>query len=113
VHYPNLNVFLSILNNEDMLNVASNSIDRVIAPLSLHIVNNPDKMLSEVMRVLKPGGKFVFNVWGDRLEDNVFDLVENIMKRINMGSTSTSSVRSNWYLGDKAVVNTALNVAGF
>lgn len=44
----------------------------------------PDKVkaFAEARRVLKPGGKFVFNVW-DRIEENEFaDLVTNALKTL-------------------------------
>ena len=38
--------------------------DRYIANLTLHIVENPGKMLAETFRILSSGGIAGFSVWG-------------------------------------------------
>lgn len=46
----------------------------------------------EVKRVLKPGGRFLFNVW-DRIEENVFAYdVTNALARI-----SPTTRRASWH----------------
>lgn len=45
---------------EDMVAIESGSVDAVICTLVLCTVRNVDKCLQEVIRVLRPGGKFFF-----------------------------------------------------
>lgn len=47
-----------------------NSFDVVVANYVVHHFADPDKVFSEITRVLKPGGRFVFAVWGPRDEQS-------------------------------------------
>ncbi|MEP7287195.1 MAG: class I SAM-dependent methyltransferase [Chloroflexota bacterium] len=44
----------------ERLDAADASVDAVVATLVLCSVRNPQKVLQEILRVLKPGGRFVF-----------------------------------------------------
>jgi 2-polyprenyl-3-methyl-5-hydroxy-6-metoxy-1,4-benzoquinol methylase len=53
---------------EDMVNVATNSVDAVVAVLVLHHIAHLDQALSEVARVLRPDGRLIAVVphpWAD------------------------------------------------
>ncbi len=39
--------------------LTDNSIDTVVANSVLHLISNPEKVISEIYRVLKKGGKFI------------------------------------------------------
>ncbi|MCW9706124.1 class I SAM-dependent methyltransferase [Fodinibius salsisoli] len=52
----------------EMLEQADNSFDVVICSLGLMYYPNPEKALSEMFRVLKPGGRAAALVWGARKE---------------------------------------------
>jgi ubiquinone/menaquinone biosynthesis C-methylase UbiE len=44
----------------EAMNLLDNSADAAVTSLVLCSVSNPDKVVSEIRRVLKPGGRFVF-----------------------------------------------------
>lgn len=51
---------------EDMSLIQDDSVDLVTCSLGFMYFPNPDLALEEVYRVLKPGGRVVFSVWGNR-----------------------------------------------
>lgn len=48
------------------LAVADGSVDAVLCSLGLMYVPEPERVLSEARRVLRPGGRLVVSVWGER-----------------------------------------------
>ena len=51
---------------EDLERAPDNSVDLVTCALGLMYVADPAKAMAEALRVLKPGGRAVFAVWGER-----------------------------------------------
>lgn len=51
---------------EDLANVPDASVDLVTCAFGLMYVPDPDVAMAEAFRVLKPGGRAVFAVWGER-----------------------------------------------
>ncbi|KRB69201.1 class I SAM-dependent methyltransferase [Noviherbaspirillum sp. Root189] len=75
----------------------------------------PDKAraFSEARRVLRPGGRFIFNVW-DRIEDNDFaDLVTNSLKTIFSHDPPQFLARTPHGYHDPAVITQNLEHGGF
>ncbi|TPM37573.1 class I SAM-dependent methyltransferase [Mesorhizobium sp. B2-3-4] len=67
----------------------------------------------EARRVLKPGGRFLFNVW-DRIEDNVFaDDVTNALARMFPGDPPRFLARTPHGYHDKALIRRDVEEAGF
>ncbi len=67
----------------------------------------------EAMRVLKPGGHFLFNVW-DRIEENVFaDDVTNALARIFPDDPPRFLARTPYGYHDTALIRSELEEAGF
>ena len=66
-----------------------------MAPLSLHIVNDYKKMLSEALRVLKKGAKAGFSLWGRRENITIYPLLEGVMERHGLGP-QTKPVKTNY-----------------
>lgn len=67
----------------------------------------------EARRVLKPGGRFLFNVW-DRIEENVFaDDVTNALVRIFPDDPPRFLARTPHGYHDKALIRRDLEDAGF
>jgi SAM-dependent methyltransferase len=58
------------------IDLADNSIDRVVCFETLHHVPNPEEVLSEIYRVLKPGGVAGFAEPGEHHSDSPFSKAE-------------------------------------
>jgi ubiquinone/menaquinone biosynthesis C-methylase UbiE len=75
----------------------------------------PDRLAAyrEARRVLKPGGRFLFNVW-DRIEENVFaDDVTNALARFFPGDPPRFLARTPHGYHDTALIRGDLENAGF
>ncbi|MDX8466236.1 methyltransferase domain-containing protein [Mesorhizobium sp. VK23B] len=75
----------------------------------------PDRTLGyrEAKRVLKPGGRFLFNVW-DRIEENVFaDDITNALARIFPDDPPRFLARTPYGYHDTALIRRELEDAGF
>jgi ubiquinone/menaquinone biosynthesis C-methylase UbiE len=75
----------------------------------------PDRILGyrEARRVLKPGGRFLFNVW-DRIEENVFaDDVTNALARLFPNDPPRFLARTPHGYHDEALIRSELEKAGF
>jgi ubiquinone/menaquinone biosynthesis C-methylase UbiE len=68
---------LKNLNCENLLGILDESQDVYFASSVLHIVENPEKMISEAYRILKKGGKAGFSVWGDPEKSSFFTIINN------------------------------------
>ena len=53
--------------NAEALPFADGSFDAAYANLSLQLTEHPDAMLGEVWRVLRPGARAAFSVWGAKV----------------------------------------------
>lgn len=104
---PNSEFFVA--NNEN-LPYDSNSCDRYISNLSLFLVENPENMLKEAWRVLKPGGKAVFSVFGVPGEHNFYILYSKSANKIGI---ELPVAKNYFHLNDKTYLNTLMSNAGF
>jgi ubiquinone/menaquinone biosynthesis C-methylase UbiE len=66
-NFPNITFKQSDAENIPLEN---NSIDVIIANFVVHHLAEPNKVFSEIYRVLKPKGKFAFAVWGANEEQS-------------------------------------------
>ena len=53
--------------NAEALPFADGSFDAVYANLSLQLTEHPETVLREVWRVLRPGARAAFSVWGAKV----------------------------------------------
>lgn len=64
--FESINTTVHQGNSEDIRSIIPDEVaDKYISSLCLQIVNNPDNMINESIRVLKKGGKAAFSVWGN------------------------------------------------
>lgn len=68
------------------------SLDRYLANLLIMIVPEPDMALREAARVLKPGGKAGFSVWGRRGESPMFTLLVDVCNELGFHKMTYSSL---------------------
>eukprot|EP00698_Gefionella_okellyi_P023659 TRINITY_DN8142_c0_g1_i1.p1 TRINITY_DN8142_c0_g1~~TRINITY_DN8142_c0_g1_i1.p1 ORF type:complete len:279 (+),score=56.21 TRINITY_DN8142_c0_g1_i1:162-998(+) len=88
----------------------ANAFDDVVANLCLHLVENPDTMLTEMMRVTKPGGRAAATVWGRPVNSSMFSIVTDSMKEIGV---EQNSKRSAFHLGDRDALRQKFIAHGF
>ncbi|MEM9782232.1 MAG: methyltransferase domain-containing protein [Pseudomonadota bacterium] len=70
-------------DTETLSGVADGSVDLVTCALGLMYVPEPRRALAEALRVLKPGGRAVFAVWGERRHcgwSEIFPIVDARVK---------------------------------
>lgn len=107
------NIHLSIIDNENIEIFKDNEVKKVISNLSLHLVSDPNKMLSEIYRILDKNDKtssLALSVWG-RIENNFYmRFISEIYKRNNIELPST---RSNFHLSDMEEVRKLMKENGF
>lgn len=109
-HFPQSNVSFRLLDNENLIGIPDNTFDVVFSNLSLQLVSNPEKMLSEALRVLKPGGRAGFTVWGRKELSKFFTTVPTVMRR---NGFVLPQDRSNFHLGDKDKMISMVKTIGY
>jgi ubiquinone/menaquinone biosynthesis C-methylase UbiE len=87
------------------------SFDRVMANLTLMLVNDVDRALAEIHRVLRPGGIFACTVWGRAEKSPLFTMPAEAVKRA--GVVVEDPERSNFHLGDATKFRERLAGHGF
>lgn len=68
-------------------------------------------MLSEAYRVLQPGGKVGFTVWGRKENSRFFTIIPQVLGKY--GIQSSTNERSNFHLSDRDLLINILEKAGF
>ncbi len=111
IHVDELNIDVLHADNEHLeAYVPDSSVDKVIASLSLHIVNNPMAMLKECMRVMKPGAMSIFTVWGAKEHSYIFLSVDTIKEKYGIPK---SQRRQPWHMNDRNKTIQLFKDAGF
>jgi len=85
------------------------SFDRVACQFSLMYFENRQQALREMVRVLRPGGLLVFNVW-DRLEENPGFLARTLFWQKLVGDRARDEAP--YSLGDKEELSSLAGSAG-
>mmetsp|Transcript_139955 Transcript_139955/g.390181 ORF Transcript_139955/g.390181 Transcript_139955/m.390181 type:complete len:272 (+) Transcript_139955:100-915(+) len=87
------------------------SFDCYVACLALMITPDTSKMLKECHRVLKPGGRAAFAVWGDKAKSPMMTIPPQSLKACGF---TPPAKRSNFHLGDdEAALRALVLEAGF
>ena len=116
-----LDVTRSILNPKQRvvvgacapLPIASDSFDAVSSRFTLMLVSDPMAAFGEVHRALKPGGKFVFSVWGTAEENRWSSALTEIVAAKLKTRLPSSDEPHAFRLADSDEVSAMLLSAGF
>ena len=103
-------VYAVVANNEK-LPFPDAYFDCYMANLSLMIVNDFNKQISEAYRVLEEGGCAGFTVWGRKEHTEFFTFFPEILER--NGVTLPEESHTNFHLNDKDKLEASLVKAGF
>lgn len=103
-----INLYLKEANNENMP-FEENKFDLVISSLSLHLVENPEKMLLEVKRIMKPEANAFFSIWGKPENCLPFTVLPNNLKKANI---TLPNNRSNFHLSKEETLKELFNKTG-
>jgi len=103
-----INLFLKEADNEN-LPFEENRFDLIISSLSLHLVADPEKMLFEVKRILKPEAFAYFSIWGRPENCLPFTVIPNNLKKANIVLPNN---RSNFHLSKEETLKELFNKAG-
>ena len=63
---------------------ADNTFDRYVSNMVLHYADDPNGMVNECYRVLKPGGICGFTIWGRRESSPLFTIVPDVLDDLNL-----------------------------
>lgn len=112
--WEDLNVDLFEADNEDVKNVFAQGgeVDCLIANLSIHIVNSPEKMMREMHRVLRTGGKAIFSVWGSQ-QNSEFFMLPARAQALFCPNSPEENERGFWHLNDRTTVLDLMKKQGF
>lgn len=87
------------------------SLDRYLANLMIMILPEPDMALREAARVLVPGGRAGFSVWGRREESPMFTMLVDVCNELGFHHMTYSSLFN--LGGDENVLRERVLAAGF
>jgi ubiquinone/menaquinone biosynthesis C-methylase UbiE len=83
-NFPLYNVTLAKANSEDLSSIENETFEVYSASLVLNLTENPEKMLSEAHRILKPKGRIGCSVWGERNSTTVMSIFPKILQENNI-----------------------------
>jgi ubiquinone/menaquinone biosynthesis C-methylase UbiE len=89
-----------------------NCIDRVTCRCGVMFFNDAGSVMSEVLRVLKPGGRVAFLVWGS-FEQPFFDATVAVVLRLVSGAQMPTQAREMFRFAAPGSLEHALRTAGF
>ena len=90
---------------------ADQSFDRLMANLNLMLVPAPEAALAEAARVLRPGGRAGWSVWGRREQSPMFTLAPRVAQEV--GIELPEAPRSNFDLGERESLREQVRASGF
>ncbi|KAF1335780.1 Alanine--trna ligase, partial [Globisporangium splendens] len=106
-----LDVKIMEANGQDLKDIATASTDRFVSNLCLQLTPDPDAMLRETKRVLKPNGLAGFTIWGRPENSGLFTIDSAFNKEVGL---SDGAVHANFELGqDLVALRKRFAAAGF
>jgi ubiquinone/menaquinone biosynthesis C-methylase UbiE len=87
-------------------------VDRVTCRCGLMFFNDTGLVMSEVLRVLRPGGRAAFLVWGS-FEQPFFDATVGVVLRLINGAQMPAQAREMFRFASRSSLERALKTAGF
>jgi ubiquinone/menaquinone biosynthesis C-methylase UbiE len=108
------NITTRIMNAEQ-LDLPDNSYDAVISRLGLMLIPKRQQALTEIQRVLKPGGRIAAIVWSKPERNPLFALYINLVNLVakSRGQESDGKRPDPFSLADTTLFTSALTEAGF
>ena len=95
----------------EALPFVSASFDRVVSQFGLMFFQDPLQALSEMRRVLRPGGKISVAVWASLEDTPGYAAVADILKEL-FGADVAKSIEAPYSLGDREVLSALFARAG-
>ncbi len=92
---------------------ADDTFDRATCRFGLMFVPEPQRATAEVCRVLKPGGRAAFMVWGPREDTTMFTVFAETAKQIWGPDDPLIDFETMCSLGDEGSLAAALSAGGF
>jgi ubiquinone/menaquinone biosynthesis C-methylase UbiE len=92
--------------------LAPDRVDRVTCRCGIMFFNDTRRVMSEVLRVLKPGGRIAFLVWGS-FEQPFFDATVGVVLRLVSGAEMPTEARKMFRFASPGSLECALRTAGF
>ena len=87
-------------------------VDRVTCRCGIMFFNDTGLVMSEVLRVLRPGGRAAFLVWGS-FEQPFFDATVGVVLRLINGAQMPAQAREMFRFASRSSLERALKTAGF
>ncbi len=89
------------------------SFDAVVCQFGAMFFPDQPKAYSEIRRVLKPGGVFLFNVWGDIKQNDFFFVVQTAMEKLFPSDPPGFLKRIPYAYHDEGIITQHLKNGGF
>ncbi|WP_428261475.1 class I SAM-dependent methyltransferase [Haliangium sp.] len=94
----------------EALPFADASFDRLLGNLNLMLVFDPDRALAEAHRVLRPGARAAWSVWGRPSHSAMFTVPPEAARKVGIEMAPS---RSNFHLGDRQALRAKVLGHGF
>ncbi|MDP6832224.1 MAG: class I SAM-dependent methyltransferase [Alphaproteobacteria bacterium] len=88
------------------------SFDAVTCRLGLMYTPLPERALAQARRVLRPGGRAAFLVWGPKADNSQFGIVDRVLREV-AGIDPHEGAFTPTRLGDDGALNKIFQAAGF
>jgi ubiquinone/menaquinone biosynthesis C-methylase UbiE len=106
------NVEVRVLDAESM-DLADAVVDRVVCRFGYMLVADPAAALRETRRVLRPGGRLAFAVWGTAAENEWATTLWDVLERLTDLPPTKPGGPGMFALGDRDALSRLVTAAGF